>query len=267
MNRVVLITGASSGIGKITAEYLSKNGFIVYGTSRNPNNYPKPLNYNLFHLEINDILSIKNLIKKIILIEKRIDVLINNAGVGITGPGEETSVNEMKNNFNTNFFGPIQLIQEVLPIMRKNKSGYIINITSIAGYFGLPFRGCYSASKAAFGVFTESIRMEVKKNGINICTLAPGEYSTDIATRRYHSPIKNGVYKQVYEKSLIKMNEHVENGDDPSEVALKIFKILNVNNPKVHYKVGSWLQKFSIFLKKILPDFLFEKILMLFYKL
>lgn len=267
MNKVVLITGASSGIGKSTAEYLSKKGFIVYGTSRNPSKYNYPDNYMLFQLDINDFNSIKSLLKKIFSKEKQINILINNAGLGITGPAEETSITEMENNFKTNFFGSVKLMQEVIPIMRSNKSGLIINITSIAAYMGLPFRGCYSASKASMQIFTESIRMEVKKFGINICTLAPGEFATNIASRRYHSPVRDGEYKKIYKNSLEKMNKHVNNGGDPADVAKVIHKIINKKSPRVHYKIGAWLQKFSIYLKKILPDYLFEKILMQFYKL
>ena len=267
MAKIVLITGASSGIGKVTAEHLSAKGYIVYGTSRFPNKYKIPKNYSLLSLDINNETSINSLVKQIISKEKKIDILINNAGLGITGPGEETSIKAMQDNFNTNFFGPIRLIQKVLPFMRMNKNGKIINITSIAGYMGLPFRGCYSASKSAMEIFTESIRMEVKRFGINILTLAPGEFATNIASRRYHSPINKGAYEELYKKSLYKMNKHVNKGRNPNEVAKIILKIIKTKSPNVHYRVGDWFQKFSIFLKKILPDFLYEKILMRFYNL
>jgi short-subunit dehydrogenase len=267
MNKVVLITGASSGIGKSAAEYLSDMGLSVYGTSRLPEKYPIPENYLLLALDINNEESIINIVKKIIEKEKKIDILINNAGVGITGPAEEININAMQKNFNTNFFGPVRLMQEILPYMRINKTGTIINITSIAGYMGLPFRGPYSASKAAMEIFTESIRMEVKRFGINVSTLAPGEYATNIASRRYHSPVNKGAYEISYKESLDKMNDHVKGGNNPYEVAKAIFKIINKQSPNVHYRVGAWFQKLSIFLKKILPDFLYEKILMKFYKL
>ena len=267
MAKVVLITGASSGLGKATAEYLTGKGYLVYGTSRFPVKYKTPNNYYLLSLNINDEVSIIKLVKEILIKEKRIDILINNAGVGITGPAEETNIKAMQDNFNTNFFGPIKLMQEVLPSMRRNESGLIINITSIAAYMGLPFRGCYSASKAAMEIFTESIRMEVQRFGINVSTLAPGEYSTNIATRRYHSPVNKGAYEKIYKENLNKMNDHVNSGSEPNEVAENIFKIINTKSPNVHYKVGPWLQKFSIFLKKILPDFLYEKILIKFYNL
>ena len=267
MVKVILITGASSGIGKATAEFLSNKGYIVYGTSRYPSKYQTPENYSLLPLDINDEKSINNIVNLVLNKEKQIDVLINNAGVGITGPGEETIIRAMRDNFETNFFGPIKLMQKVLPSMRSNKNGLIINITSIAGYMGLPFRGCYSASKCALEIFSESIRMEVKKFGVNITTIAPGDFATDISSRRYHSPIKEGAYKNVYEESLREMNLHVDDGSNPNHIARNIFKVINIKSPNVHYKVGAWFQKFSIFLKKILPDFLYEKLLMNYYKL
>ena len=246
---------------------MSKKGYNVYGTSRYPSKYPTPKAYSLIKLDVNDPLSIRKAVNSILKKEKIIDVLVNNAGIGITGPGEETDIEEMKKNFDTNFFGQIRLMQNLLPSMRKNRKGLIINISSIAGYMGLPFRGCYSASKGALHLFSESIRMEVKNFGINILTLAPGDFSTNIVSRRYHSPILDGPYKDLYKKSLNEMNKHVDQGNNPIEVAKLIYELINTKHPKVHYKIGVWLQKFSIFLKKLLPDLIYEKILMTFYKI
>ena len=267
MSETILITGASSGLGKTTSEFLSSKGYNVYGTSRNPSKYTLPSSYKLLKLDLTDIKLIDNAINIILEKEKKIDILINNAGVGITGPAEETDVEEMKKNFNTNFFGQVIMMQKILPSMRRNKKGLIINISSIAGYMGLPYRGCYSASKGALQLFTESIRMEVKKFGINILTLAPGDFSTNIVSRRYHSPIKEGPYNYLYKKSLDEMNRHVDDGNNPLEVAKIIYKIINTKSPKVHYKIGAFFQKLSIFLKKLLPDLIYEKILMNFYKI
>ena len=140
----------------------------------------------------------------------KIDVLINNAGVGITGPLEELNSEKVVENFATNCFGPLNLIQAVLPHMRKQQSGTIINVTSIGGYMGLPFRGAFSASKSAFMTMTESLRMEVKEFGIKVCTLAPGDYATDVASRRYHSPVLiNSPYKK-YAEGIKTMDEHVD---------------------------------------------------------
>ncbi|MDR7212467.1 SDR family oxidoreductase [Flavobacterium piscis] len=267
MSKVVLITGGSSGIGKSIGEFLHKKGFVVYGTSRNPE---KVLNsiFPLLALDVRDTESIQATIAKIIEISGRLDVVINNAGVGITGPLEEIPMEEIKNNFETNFFGPIEVMKAVLPLMRAQKSGLIINITSIAAYMGLPYRGVYSASKGALELITEALRMEVKQFGIEITNVAPGDFATNIASGRFHAPvIKGSAYEKVYGDTLATMNEHVDAGSNPNEMAEAIFKIMQQKSPKVHYKVGVFMQKFSIVLKRALPDKMYEKMLMNHYKL
>jgi short-subunit dehydrogenase len=267
MNKVVLITGASSGIGKSIGEYLHQKGFIVYGTSRNPEKVQNSV-FPLIALEVRDVTSIQNAIVKVIELSGKIDIVINNAGVGITGPLEEIPTNEIRNNFETNFFGPIEVMKAVLPQMRKQKSGLIINITSIAGYMGLPYRSIYSASKGALEIITEALRMEVKSFGIQITNVAPGDFATNIASGRYHAPlIKGSAYEATYGLILKTMNEHVDNGSNPLEMAEAIYKIIQTDNPKIHYKVGAFMQKFSIVLKQILPDKVYEKMVMNHYKL
>ncbi len=265
--KVVFITGASSGIGKSIGEFLHYKGFTVYGTSRNPENYPETL-FPLLQLDVRNAESIRLAVANCISKSSRIDVVINNAGVGITGPLEEIPTTEIKNNFETNFFGPIEVMKAVLPQMRLQKSGLIINITSIAGYMGLPYRSIYSASKGALEIITESLRMEVKPFGIKITNVAPGDFATNIASGRYHAPIINGSdYEKNYGKVLDMMNTHVDSGSNPEEMAAAIYKIIENPNPKIHYKIGAFMQKFSIVLKRILPDKVYEKMLMNHYKL
>lgn len=267
MSKVVLITGGSSGIGKAIGEFLFHKGFTVYGTSRNPEKVPNSI-FPLIALDVRNQESVQHAVAEVISISKRIDVVINNAGVGITGPIEETPTNEMRNNFETNFFGPIEVIKTVLPQMRAQKSGLIINVTSIAGYMGLPYRGIYSASKGALQLVSEALSIEVKSFGINIVNIAPGEFATDIASHRYHAPIIEGsVYKNAYENTLDMINSHMHNGDNPDDLAEVVYQIINNKNPKLHYKVGAFIQKFSIVLKRILPDRIYESMLMNHYKL
>lgn len=267
MSKVVLITGGSSGIGKSIGEFLHQKGFIVYGTSRNPE---KVLNsiFPLVALDVRDVESIHLAVAQIIQSTGRLDVVINNAGVGITGPLEEIPMEEIKNNFDTNFFGPIALMKAVLPQMRQQKSGLIVNITSIAGYMGLPYRSVYSASKGALELITEALRMEVKSFGIQITNVAPGDFATNIAAGRFHAPIIQGSdYERAYGSILKTMDEHVDSGSNPNEVAEAVFQIIQDKNPRIHYKVGAFMQKFSIVLKRILPDTVYEKMLMKHYKL
>jgi len=266
MNKVVLITGGSSGIGKAIGEYLHHKGFVVYGTSRNPDQITNSV-FPLLALDVRNPESIATTVAKILSISGRLDVVINNAGIGITGPLEELPTQEIKNNFETNFFGPVEVMKAVLPQMRQQKSGLIINITSIAGYMGLPYRSIYSASKGALELVTEALRMEVKRFGIHIANVAPGDFATNIASGRYHAPSAGSAYEMPYGANLKMMNEHVDSGSNPQEMAEAIFSIIQNPNPKIHYKVGAFMQKFSIVLKRILPDQVYEKLLMNHYKL
>jgi short-subunit dehydrogenase len=219
-------------------------------------------------LDVRNTQSILNCVAQIIQKEGQIDVVINNAGVGITGPIEEIPSKEIRNNFETNLFGPIEVMKAVLPAMREQKFGLIINITSIAGYMGLPYRGIYSASKGALELITEALRMEVRAHGIQITNVAPGDFATNIAAGRYHAPVVEGsAYEVSYGNALKEMNLHVDSGSNPNEMAEAIYAIINIKHPKIHYKVGVFMQKFSIVLKRILPDNVFEKIVMKHYKL
>lgn len=267
MSKVVLITGGSSGIGKSIGAYLHQKGFVVYGTSRNPEKITNSI-FPLVALDVRDKQSIVNCVAEVIQKSGRLDIVINNAGVGITGPIEEIPTEEIRNNFETNLFGPIEVMKAVLPQMREQKSGLIINITSIAGYMGLPYRGIYSASKGALELITEALRMEVKSFGIQITNVAPGDFATNIAAGRYHAPVvKGSAYEVPYGNTLKEMDSHVDSGSNPNEMAAAIFAIIQTDKPKVHYKVGAFMQKFSVVLKRILPDTVYEKMLMNHYKL
>ncbi|WP_042491999.1 SDR family oxidoreductase [Aequorivita sublithincola] len=267
MPKTVLITGGSSGIGKAIGDYLNKKGYQVFGTSRNPEKIKDSV-FPLLKMDVNENDSIKAVIAEILSKVESIDVVINNAGIGITGPIEETPENEIKKAFQTNFHGPINVIKAVLPQMRKQGFGHILNITSIAGYMGLPYRGIYSASKAALEITIEALRMETLQFGIKMTNIAPGDFATNIAAGRYHAPeLENSPYKKDYGNTLKTMNEHVDNGGNPLEMAKIVHKIIETENPRIHYKVGSSLQKFSIVLKRVLPDKVYERMLLKHYGL
>ena len=267
MNKVVLITGASSGIGKSIGEYLHNQDFIVYGTSRNPKKYSNSI-FTLLKLDVNDVDSINISVKEIIKKEGKIDVLINNAGKGITGPLEETPIIEMKKTFDTNFFGVMQVCNSVLPQMRKQNKGLIINITSIAGDMGLPYRGIYSASKAALSIYTEALRLETKQFNIDVVDVAPGDFATNIAAGRFHTPLfEKSAYKKHYSKVLEQIDDEVDGGLQPIIMAKAIAKIIKNSSPKPKYRIGSFLQRIAYKIKFLLPDTVFEKIMIKQYKL
>lgn len=261
-SKVILITGGSSGIGKAIGIHLKEKGYRVYGTTRDKTKYPSFSEFPLLEMDVRKTETIKKAVALLMEKELRIDVLVNNAGIGITGPMEETPHEEIIKTFATNFNGPLSVINQVLPTMRKQKNGLIINITSIAGYMGLPYRGIYSASKAALEIVTESYRLETKSFGVNFTTLAPGDFATNIASGRYHTQVyENSPYKAMYQHTLKAIDADVDSGGNPIEVGEKIAKIIETKNPKPHYKVGSFIQKFSLTLKSILPGLWFEKLL------
>ena len=266
--KVVLITGASSGLGLAQGRLLAARGYRVYGTARNPQNYPGFDAFPLLALDVCDDASVDAAVAGLIGREGRIDVLVNNAGMGITGPLEELPHEETLRSLETNFHGPLRLMKAVLPHMRRQGGGLVVNVTSIAGYMGLPYRGMYSAGKAALHVASEAYRMEVRPFGVRVCTLAPGDYATNIASGRYHSPLRNdSPYAASYRMSLSLMDAHVDKGGDPSQVAQKLLRIIQSPSPKVHYTVGSPMQRFSVVLKKCLPDKIYERLLRNHYKL
>ena len=263
MSKVILITGTSSGFGKSIAKKLHSLGHIVIGTSRNADNIKS--DYLTMSLNINDYEMSKQLIAEIVSNHGKIDILINNAGINITGPIESMESSDMKKVFETIFFSHLNVIQSVLPGMRLNRSGIIINITSIAGYLGLPFWGAYCASKASFNIIAESLNIELKKFNINVVNIAPGDYKTEILSNRVDSNIANtSPYHKEYSRVINSVNGKMEDGRDPNEVADLVLKIIKQKNPKINYLVGGFLEK-KITLKSLFPDKFFQKIIMKLY--
>ena len=264
---VVLVTGGSSGIGRAICTFLSAKGYRVFGTTRNLDKYQQPQSFTLLEMDVSKQDTVANAVAAVKAQAGRLDILINNAGVGITGPLEETPLEEVHHAFETNLYGPLRVAQAVLPGMREQGSGFILNITSIAGFMGLPYRGVYSASKGALEVAMEALRMEVKAFGIKVSCLAPGDFATNIAAGRYHVPAIPESPYPAYQKTLEMINEDVDEASDPILVAKKVYAILQKTKPKVHYAVGEFMQKLSLGLKRILPDKIFEKLLLNHYKL
>ena len=265
--KVVLITGASSGIGKSIGDFLHQKGYSVYGTSRNPQKYNNST-FPLLALDVSDGHSIDKAVSQIIEKENQLDILINNAGKGITGPVEETPIEEMKKAFDTNFFGVVNVCKGVIPQMRKQHNGTIINISSIAGYMGLPYRGIYSATKSATSILSEVLSLETKQFGITVVDVAPGDFATNIAAGRYHTPLfEYSPYKKHYAKVLQQIDDEVDAGLEPEVMAKAIYKIIQKKKPRVRYRIGTFLQRYAIHIKRLLPDRFYEKILMKHYDL
>ena len=266
-SRVVLITGASSGIGLAIGQHLSSLHYQVIGTSRNPKKYPNHP-FPLIAMDVLDTAAVKKAIDTVVAEHNRLDVLINNAGMGMAGPLEEFGMEPLENVFDTNLKGPIRVMQHSLVHMHKQQSGLIINVASIAGANGLPFRSVYSASKAALMRVSESLRLELRHTPIQCTVLSPGSIKTTIADNRYYAPLlEKSVYYQQYKEAIADMNNHVEKGLPPLAVAKKIEKLIHTKRLKPHYTVGPLLEVLSPVIKFILPQRMYETIIASFYNL
>ena len=264
MNKVILVTGASSGIGLSVATYLSQIGYKVYGASRsaNPNS-----DFEVVKLDVTDENMIQKAIDNILTKEGRIDGLFNNAGVGAVGAFETTSISDIQKTYDTNIFGVVRMCQAVLPAMRKQKSGHIINMSTLGSTMGLPFRAFYCSSKAAVDMITEALRLEVKRFGINVSLLHPGDVKTEIGTRRIISCEENDeVYGKTFSSTMQQLNGHVHKGLSPEHFGPLIHKILKSKHARRNYYAGNLSEKIGVFLKNNLADYLFEPIIMSYYK-
>jgi len=261
MKKVILITGISSGFGKETAELLVQNGHIVYGTVRKKTEIKSNIHFLLMDLLNPD--SVSNAVQKVIDNEGRIDVLINNAGMHTGGSIETLPLEYVKMQMDTNFMGLVQLTRKVLPFMRKQGGGTIINFGSIGGLMGLPFQGYYSASKFAIEGFSEALRMEVKQFKINVVVINPGDFHTNNSLNRRDFIVKSEIdpYQSQFEKTLSIIENDEAKGWIPEILAKKMVKIVECRNPKQRYIIASMEQKLAVVLKHILPGKIFGKIL------
>lgn len=266
MAKVVLITGASTGLGETLATYLAQKGHVVYGTSRSISQ--QGYSFRTIQMDVCDEVQIQKAINHIVQNEGKLDVLINNAGLGLASPFEHTQEKEIDRLLNTNIKGVVKTCQAVLPIMRKQQSGLIIQISSIASEFGLPYRGLYCASKAAVERFTEALRMEVRQYGIQACIVQPGGIQTDISKNRLMSDIpEESPYKASFGRTLDIINASVSQGL-PTEIFGPVLEgIIQSSRVKRVYRVGKLTEKLSVLLKRILPASTFENILISHYKI
>lgn len=262
-NKTIIITGTSGGIGFVLAEYFGKKGHKVYGLSRKTAESPY---FITIPTDITDNNQVQAAITKVLNVGQNIDLLINNAGMGMVGAVEDSTKDDIWKLFNLNLVGAVQLMSAVLPAMRAQKNGQIINISSIGSEMGLPFRGFYSASKSALDKVTEAIRYEVSPWNIHVCSLHLGDIKTKIAENRVKTSVSDP-YKITFSKVHDLMNSHVDDGTEPLDVAVYIEKLILKDHWKAHYYFGKFGQKIGVPLKWILPQRLYEKLMKKYNKL
>lgn len=266
MDKVALVTGSSSGIGFETALALSRENYFTYASMRDTSKAKKileiakkeNLNLEIIELDVDKEKSTKSAIKKIQDAKGRIDVLVNNAGYLLAGCIEDVSMDELKAQFETNFFGIIRIIQEVSPIMRKQGSGIIVNISSVAGRIGFPGTPAYISSKFALEGISECMRYELSPFGIKTIIIEPGVIKTNIfSTMKQAKGKPDSPYKEITEKVINGVKMMAEMGTHPSEVAKTIIKAIKTENPLPRYVVGSDAVMF-LEAKKMKTDIEFE---------
>ena len=264
---VILITGASSGIGNAAAKYLLEKGHTVYGASRTA--ATGDFSFKTLQMDVKNDDSVNEAISRIINKEGKIDVVINCAGFGLAGSIEDTSVDEAKALFETNFFGVFRVCKAVIPEMRKQKSGLIINIGSLAGLVPIPFQAFYSSSKYAIESLTETLRIELLPFGIRVVLIEPGDFKTGFtANRKTAAESKvNETYREKFSKALSIMEQDESNGPSPLKIAALIGRIVDNPSPRLRYTTGKLSQILPVKLRSYIPHKLSEYLLMKYYGL
>jgi NAD(P)-dependent dehydrogenase (short-subunit alcohol dehydrogenase family) len=250
-DKVVLVTGVSSGIGRAIARALVGHGFTVYGTSRTPVATKPIAGVTLLPLDVRSEDSAQNVVATVLEDAGRLDVLINNAGFMLEGAVEETTDEDAKAQFETNFFGVLRMVRAVLPAMRTRRSGKIIHISSALGFAALPFAAVYSASKFALEGYTEALRHELKPFLINVSLIEPGFVRTALGSHGRHSTSRIPDYDRWRERAAHAIRAYLENASPPRRVAETVLQVIHANHPKLRYPVGgdghllAWLRRLA----------------------
>ena len=266
--QTVLVTGASSGMGRACAELLAANEYRVFGTSRGAD-YSDINGVTMVPMDVNEDSSVKSAIDYIQREAGPIDVLLNNAGFGISGAIEDTSVEEARQLFETNFFGVHRVCNAVIPTMRQRGQGHIVNIGSIGGVVCIPFQAFYSASKSALASLSDGMSMELRPFGITVTRIEPGDYKTGFTENRQMVE-KNGTgsaYAERCQRAVAVMQHDEQNGADPQQLAAKLLKILQMKQPALVYREGMYMQTTLVKLLPWLPRRWVEYLLMKIYKI
>ncbi|BBF82685.1 oxidoreductase [Asticcacaulis excentricus] len=254
---VAIVTGASTGIGRATAAALRKEGYQVFGTSRKPA-AQGPQGVEMCLCDVTDAKSVSDLITYVVEKTGRIDILVNNAGLGITAGAEEVSVDLAKSLFEVNVFGALRMIGEVLPIMRRQKGGRIINLSSVLGFMPAPYMAHYAATKHALEGYSESLDHEVRGFGIRVLLIEPAYTRTSFDANALSPDRVLGIYEDGRAGAEAVMEKAMTSGDDPETVAQTVLKAVSDRTPKLRYPAGKMAKQVSL-LRRFVPAAAFDK--------
>ena len=250
-HRIALVTGASSGIGLVTAQALAKAGYRVFGTSRKP--VANPPGVTMLICDVTDDTSVQALITEIVKQAGRIDLVVNNAGIGLLGGAEESSIAQAQRLFDVNVFGVARVVNAVLPIMRQQQSGRIVNMSSILGLIPSPFNAFYASTKHAIEGYSESLDHEVRTFGIRVVLVQPGVTRTSFEENLTRADRPLPVYASERARSENLMRDWVEKGDAPQVVADMVVKAATAKQPKLRYSAGKQSRQVRT-LRRFMPE-------------
>ncbi len=257
--KVALVTGVSSGIGRATASLLSDRGFRTFGTLRETSQVSGlPPGLEVVRLDVREEESVRSCVRTVLDQAGRIDALVNNAGYTLVGSLEETSIEEAKQIFETNFFGVLRMCQAVLPIMRKQEYGRIANISSVLGFLPAPYQGIYAASKHALEGYSESLDHEVRQFGIRVSVVEPGFTRTSIGQNGQLVGQPLGAYASERNRVLEAIKESIAKGEHPVRVASVVLDALTSRYPRLRYPAGREA-RFLSRLRRFAPSRLLDK--------
>jgi len=248
--KIALVTGASSGFGRLTASSLADRGYRVFGTSRRAHSAPSD-EIGMLRLDVRSDDSVRSCVEQLMGQVDRIDVLVNNAGQIHASVVEETSLEQAKDILETNFWGAVRVTNAVLPIMRLQRHGHIINVSSLAGLIGIPGQAFYSASKFALEGYTEALSMEVEPFDILVSLIEPGFFKTHLHREMQRGALRSDDYATVREALETTLAVAIEQGDDPHKVAEIIVRVAGMKSPRLRYRVGNdsvWIPRLRAFL-------------------
>jgi NAD(P)-dependent dehydrogenase (short-subunit alcohol dehydrogenase family) len=256
--RVVLITGASSGVGQSTARLLAQHDYRVFGTSRDPTTAGIASAVEMLPLDVRTDDSVRACVDAVVDRGGRLDVLINNAGYELAGALEELSLEEARAQFETNFFGVVRMVGAALPLMRHQRSGQIVNVSSLAGLSTIPFMGVYSASKFALEGYTEALRHEVKPFNIHVSLTEAGFLRTPMMSHRQLAAHRLDDYDPFRERALNAIRQYEEKGPGPDAVAETMLEIVSSKTPRLRYLIGAQAKQVAR-LRRFLPAAMYEQ--------
>lgn len=254
--KVALVTGASSGIGLVTARALVKSGYRVFGTSRKF--VANPPSITMLICDVTDDASVQALVAEIVRQAGRIDLVVNNAGIGLIGGAEESSIAQAQRLFDVNVFGVARVINAVLPIMRAQKAGRIVNMSSILGLIPSPFNAFYASTKHAIEGYSESVDHEVRSFGVRVVLVEPGVTRTAFEENLTRADQLLPIYAEQRARSETLMRTWVDAGDDPQVVADMVVKAATANAPKLRYSAGKQSRQARM-LRRFLPESMVDK--------